>query len=137
MQGFKRFLRVTWEPFEAQFQSIEKRFIHHTNIIIRLAGAEHQIHFYKDKQRQEGEYYSHRVAINQANSGIDKDADETRRKILEWLSPDDFEMTHERHFRKRFQNTGQWLLDHPSFISWREEAQSRLLWCHGARKLQL
>ena len=60
-QGFKLFLRVAWEPFEAQFQSIETRFIHHTNIVVRLAGAEvsgHQIHFYKketqDKQRQEG-----------------------------------------------------------------------------------
>lgn len=52
--GFKRFLRVTWEPFEAHFQSIEARFIHHTDIVVRLAGAEQQIHFYKDKQRQEG-----------------------------------------------------------------------------------
>ena len=67
MQGFKRFLRVTWEPFEAQFQSIEKRFIHHTNIIIRLAGAEHQIHFYEkeaqDNQRKEGECYIHKITI--------------------------------------------------------------------------
>ena len=58
-----------------------------------------------------------------------------RRKILEWLSPGDYEETHERHFRKRFQSTGQWLLDDPRFISWRDEAQSRLLWCYGARKL--
>ena len=67
-QGFKRFLRVTWEPFEAKFQSIETKFIHHTNIVVRLAGAEHQNYFYKkeaqDKQWQEGECYYHWVAID-------------------------------------------------------------------------
>ena len=58
-QGFKQFLRVAWEPFEAQFQSIEARFIHHTTIVVRLAGAEHHNYFYsteaQDRQKQEGE----------------------------------------------------------------------------------
>ena len=53
------------------------------------------------------------------------------------VSPDDFEGVHERHFRKRCQGTGQWLLEDGRFISWRDEAQSRLLWCYGARKLYL
>ena len=61
--------------------------------------------------------------------------DERRRKILKWLSPDDFEEVHERHVKKRFPNTGQWLLDDPRFISWRDETQSSILWCHGARTL--
>ena len=56
------------------------------------------------------------------------------RKILKWLSPEDFEETHERHFRKRFETTGQWLLDDPRFKNWRDEAKSGLLWCYGARK---
>ena len=64
-QGFKQFLRATWEPFEAQFQSIETSFIHHTTIVVRLAGAEQQIHFYKkeaqDRQRLEGECDRYRV----------------------------------------------------------------------------
>ena len=64
-------------------------------------------------------------------------ANEMRRKILTWLSQDDFEETHQRHFGKRFKNTGQWLLDDHRFKSWRDEAQSSLLWCHGARKLHL
>lgn len=62
-------------------------------------------------------------------------ANETRRGILRWLSLEDFEDTHERHFKKRFENTGQWLLDDPRFISWKDGAKSSLLWCHGARKL--
>ena len=57
-QGFLQFLRVTWEPFEARFQSIETKFMHHANIVVRLTSAEHQIYFYQkeaqDNQRQEG-----------------------------------------------------------------------------------
>ena len=64
-------------------------------------------------------------------------AKKMHRRILEWLSPDDFEHTHERHFKKRFGNTGQWLLDDARFTNWRDETQSSLLWCHGARKLSL
>ena len=60
-----------------------------------------------------------------------------RRKILEWLASDDYGETHESHFKKRFGNTGQWLLDDPRFKNWRDEAHSSLLWCYGARKLQL
>ena len=61
-------------------------------------------------------------------------ASEMRRKILKWLSADDFEETHDRHFKKRFESTGQWLLDDPRFGCWRDEAQSSLLWCYGPRK---
>ena len=63
-----------------------------------------------------------------------EEAYEMRRRILEWLSPEDFEETHDRHFKKRFENTGQWLLDDPRFRYWRDETQSGLLWCYGTRK---
>ena len=56
---------------------------------------------------------------------------------LELLSLDDFEETHNMQFRKRYQHTGQWLLDDPRFINWRDGTQSSLLWCHGARKSYL
>ena len=65
-----------------------------------------------------------------------EEAYEMRRNILKWLSPGDFEETHQRHFKKRFGNTGQWLLDDPRFRNWRDEKQSSLLWCYGARKSQ-
>ena len=66
-----------------------------------------------------------------------EEENEKHRKILMWLSSDDFEEVHERHFKKRFKNTGQWLLEDHRFINWRDGAQSSLLWCYGARKLQL
>ena len=54
---------------------------------------------------------------------------------MRWLSNGDFEETHYRHYKKRFQNTGQWLLDDPRLLSWQDNTQSGLLWCHGARML--
>ena len=66
-----------------------------------------------------------------------EEAYEMFRKILQWLSPGDFEETHGMHFKRRFGNTGQWLLDDSRFRSWSDEAQCGLLWCHGARKSYL
>ena len=59
---------------------------------------------------------------------------EIRRKILRWLSSNDFEETQERHFQGGLGNTSQWLLEDPRFRDWRDGQQSSLLWCHGARK---
>lgn len=49
-QGFRLFLKVAWEPFEEQFQSIETSFIEHINIIVRLANVEHQILYKGESQ---------------------------------------------------------------------------------------
>ena len=61
------------------------------------------------------------------NSNIDEKLDETHGKILEWPLLTD---------RERFKRTGQRRLHGSRFIHWEDEAQSRLLWCYGARKLQ-
>ena len=62
LQGFKLFLRVTWEPFEEQFKSIESHFLNNAGVIVRLvivhsASMEHQYHAYMRElqERQEGE----------------------------------------------------------------------------------
>ena len=63
-QGFRRFLRTSWNPFEVQFQSIETQFIHYTDMVVCIAGAEHQIHFYQEEVRkQEGECYRYRLLL--------------------------------------------------------------------------
>ena len=41
-QGFKLFFKLTWEPFEAQFGSIETCFSNHTIAAVRLANADFQ-----------------------------------------------------------------------------------------------
>ena len=34
--------RLTWEPFESQFRSIEARFSNHTIAVVRLANVDYQ-----------------------------------------------------------------------------------------------
>ena len=66
-----------------------------------------------------------------------KEEEHEMRRTLKWLSSDDLEETHNRHFKKRCENTGLWLLDDLRFRNWRDETHSCLLWCYGARKSQL
>ena len=120
----------------------------HTVAVVRLSNVDHQNRVL-EYQRKEGEscrtYLSIRCSLSIAifiNLEIDELRNKTkeverRRNILKWLSTDDFEETHDRHFKKRFENTGQWLLDDPRFRDWRDGTQSSLLWCYGARKSQL
>lgn len=131
MQGFRLFLTCVWEPFEIEFQPIEERFINHIDIIVRLANVEHQILYKRETQGNQGGSHIYTGHIVQQ---LTMDIDRTRREILQWLSQDDFEETHIRHYNKRCENTGQWLLDDSRLISWQDDVESSLLWCHGARK---
>ena len=61
-QGFKLFLRLTWEPFEAQFGAIEASFSNHTIAVVRLANIDYQNRALEyqsrvlEYQEREGEY---------------------------------------------------------------------------------
>ena len=54
-QGFKLFLRVAWEPFEEEFQSMETCIVGHINIVVRLANAEHQVLYKTESQENQRE----------------------------------------------------------------------------------
>ena len=66
VQGFKLFFKLTWEPFEAQFSSIEARFSDHAITIVRLASVDFQVRVLEhqnqavDLYQRQGEYYHHR-----------------------------------------------------------------------------
>ena len=91
----------------------------------------------EEAEKKKEELYKNEIRRLEEDQKKKEEAHEMRRKILQGLSPGDFEETHARHFKKRFENTGQWLLDDSRFRNWRDEAQSGLLWCHGARKSYL
>jgi len=111
--SFRIFLRVTWEPFEEHFGSLNTRFRNNAEIVVRTAnGAEHQ------RQRLKEE----------------RDEDKNRRELLLWLSELDFNQDHDVIFKKRHPNTGNWLLDTQEYKDWDNANQSSLLWCYGHRK---
>ena len=45
--GFRRFLKITWEPFEMNFRPIETRFMHHVLVIVRTANATQTLQEYE------------------------------------------------------------------------------------------
>lgn len=60
-----------------------------------------------------------------------------RKKLLEWLASQsgiNFDEDHDRIFKRRHQDTGNWLVEDPQFINWCDGDESGLLWCHGSRK---
>jgi hypothetical protein len=52
-------------------------------------------------------------------------------QILQWLSPVPFSCHHKRHSESRLRNSGQWLLNHPQYISWQNSSSSSLFLLHG------
>jgi hypothetical protein len=44
--------------------------------------------------------------------------DNTRTKILEWLSPGTRSATHKEKLKERVKNTGEWFLESPKFRDW-------------------
>ena len=66
LEAFNLFFRLTWEPFEAQFGSIEASFSNHTIAVVRLANVDHQNQAL-EYQNQAMEYHSQVVEYqNQA-----------------------------------------------------------------------
>ena len=53
------------------------------------------------------------------------------REILCWLSPAPFRRHHERHSENRIPGSGEWLLNHPQYLSWRSSSNSLILLLHG------
>lgn len=56
--------------------------------------------------------------------------DEELRELSKWLSPLAFSSRHQDIFSKHQEGTGQWLLEHETFVQW-QTCHSRLLWCPG------
>ena len=50
--GFRRFLKITWEPFEAEFKPIEARFMHHALVIVRTANVNIVTHTLQEYERK-------------------------------------------------------------------------------------
>lgn len=118
--SFRVLLRVMWEPFELEFDVINLRFDDHVQIMIRTAGIlEHK-----------------RLYSKELLEAREKENCE-RQEVLEWLaklSGINFDEDHDRIFKRRHPDTGNWLVESDRFKEWIDGTESCLLWCHGNRK---
>ena len=57
-----------------------------------------------------------------------------RTKILQWISSIPYEDNHDTAFMGHTSGTGEWLLQHDTYIKWRTSPTCNILWLHGIRK---
>lgn len=65
------------------------------------------------------------------NSSAKSASDERRKALLAWLSPLSFQKIHDRILAASMEETGQWLLCHEIYLSWKERSHRALLWIYG------
>ena len=57
-----------------------------------------------------------------------------RTKILQWISAVPYENNHDTASMGHTRGTGEWLLQHDTYIKWRTSPTCNILWLHGIRK---
>ncbi|VUC25174.1 unnamed protein product [Clonostachys rosea] len=56
---------------------------------------------------------------------------EQRKKILQWMSAEPYIQHHKQTKSEVLKGTGNWLLQNPSFLRWKNESASSILWIRG------
>ncbi|KAH8646790.1 ankyrin repeat-containing domain protein [Xylariales sp. PMI_506] len=59
-------------------------------------------------------------------------SEESRAKMVVWLSDSPIHLHHEIVSQLRTPNSGQWLLDHPTYRNWSRKSSPSALWIHGS-----
>nr|GAT52690.1 predicted protein [Mycena chlorophos] len=70
------------------------------------------------------------VQINTTSVHVYEAQEEDYHKIMDFLSPTNFLHRQQEIYKMRHQDTGSWLLNHPSFLEWKS-GPCQLLWCSG------
>ena len=60
-------------------------------------------------------------------------ATDQRKAFFRWLPSIDFDQDHHIILRKRYKETGSWILQRKEFQQWYQSRSSQLLWCCGLR----
>jgi len=80
------------------------------------------------KDHLQGTYFS--ITNASANCKIES----KRSEALLWLSKIPYRQHHLKAREGRVENTGQWLLEHEKFSSWKQSEKPTTLWLHGIRE---
>jgi hypothetical protein len=65
------------------------------------------------------------------------DLEHERQALFSWLSKIQHRQYHKTMGKDFMPESGQWLLENASFIDWRRESFSSILWLHGIRMCSL
>ncbi|KAK1751179.1 hypothetical protein QBC47DRAFT_308588, partial [Echria macrotheca] len=137
--GLRLVLKAQWKDFDAQFGDIKKSFNRHLAETEKWRGLANsrrlralQMNLEATGQslsRNHGELKG--IAEELLDNNTKLTIQETRRRILSWLPSMPFAKIQEDTFDRRVHGTGEWLVQHPDFLHWRDSQRSTLLWVHG------
>ncbi|KZL63519.1 ankyrin repeat protein, partial [Colletotrichum tofieldiae] len=69
---------------------------------------------------------------NEALAALADQLDVKRRvEILSWISTEPYQQHHQQTYSEVMEGTGGWLLQDPTFLQWKNESASSILWLHG------
>ena len=136
------FIRLQWEPFEAEFAPLKAEMDHHLDVLLQSAQASQLSLTHKLLQMEESRSTSHEHGVVTrllANAIAVTDRRREKTAFLDWMSSFgtskvDFEKAHDEKYAKRHEHTGDWLLQTKEFQSWTNSTSSSLLWCNGKRE---
>ncbi|KAN0098289.1 hypothetical protein V8E51_013952 [Hyaloscypha variabilis] len=97
---------------DAQFKTTVRLSENLQALVVGLRGLTHDSKFNIDKICQELEF-------------------DRRSKILDWISPIEYETTHTLKEKTAMDGTGQWIFINPDYETWRTSNHSMLFWLHG------
>ena len=114
-------LKVAWKPFEVQFGDQMAAFRQHQKQVEREAGLSHMIEAADSRAV---------VLANQQQLQLER-AENDRRRLLQSLCSIDYSAKHRAIRRLRHERTGEWLLEHKTFVQWILSTHSQEFICHG------
>lgn len=85
----------------------------------------------KDRGQPEVSKASPTVRATSFNLESSRRVDASWEDVMDWIYPNDFEITQRSLREKRVSGSGRWFLDHPSFECWLSPETPNLLWCPG------
>ncbi|KIK51404.1 hypothetical protein GYMLUDRAFT_395054 [Collybiopsis luxurians FD-317 M1] len=58
-------------------------------------------------------------------------SNDEKEEIQKWLDAPDCTTNFQAAYDKRVEGTGQWILEHPEYIKWKQGPESNVLWIQG------
>ena len=118
---FKVAFKLIWKPFERQFEQQMTSFRLHQKNVEKEAGLSHMIESADSRAL---------VLANQMQVSKDKRLHD-RIRIMALFPAIDHEAKHRQLVDLRHKGTGQWLLEHDSYVAWKGQQDSAILCLYG------
>lgn len=139
---------MQWEPFNTRFGKVSSSFKHHLDILSHLVQARQynaildgnraaEVERQRAQQRDAGMFFFFSLSpfLEVLSWLIGRIIEDTRRDFMNWICTIDFVEEHALTFKKRYKDTGNWLLEKPVFQQWFDVTDSSALWCYGKRNI--